>query len=135
MLDCVGRRHDLPPQRAAPVKAESEAVAAVPAAAAPAAAAAAESAPAPPTPAASEVQAAAAPKAAASASSATAAGGISAALVKELRESSGAGMMDCKKALAECSGDLEKAKEVSGRGCRCAWCTAGERQTGTLAAV
>lgn len=44
-----------------------------------------------------------------------AAGGISAALVKELREATGAGMMDCKKALAECEGDLEKAKEV-GRG-------------------
>lgn len=34
---------------------------------------------------------------------------ISAALVKELRERTGAGMMDCKKALAEMSGDLEKA--------------------------
>merc|ERR1712174_60000 len=36
---------------------------------------------------------------------------ISAKLVKELRDSSGAGMMDCKKALAECGGDLEKAEE------------------------
>lgn len=34
---------------------------------------------------------------------------ISASLVKELRERSGAGMMDCKKALAEASGDLESA--------------------------
>jgi elongation factor Ts len=34
---------------------------------------------------------------------------ISAALVKELREKTGAGMMDCKKALAETSGDLESA--------------------------
>ncbi len=34
---------------------------------------------------------------------------ISAALVKELRERTGAGMMDCKKALAENNGDLEKA--------------------------
>lgn len=34
---------------------------------------------------------------------------ISAALVKELRERTGAGMMDCKKALAEVSGDMEKA--------------------------
>ena len=34
---------------------------------------------------------------------------ISASLVKELREQTGAGMMDCKKALAECDGDLEKA--------------------------
>jgi hypothetical protein len=32
-------------------------------------------------------------------------------LVKQLREASGAGMMDCKKALAECGGDLEKAKD------------------------
>ncbi len=36
---------------------------------------------------------------------------ISASLVKELREKSGAGMMDCKKALAETAGDLEKASE------------------------
>ena len=35
--------------------------------------------------------------------------GISAAMVKELREKSGAGMMDCKNALKECDGDLEKA--------------------------
>jgi elongation factor Ts len=34
---------------------------------------------------------------------------ISAAMVKELREKSGAGIMDCKSALAECDGDLEKA--------------------------
>lgn len=34
---------------------------------------------------------------------------ISAALVKELREISGAGMMDCKKALAENGGNLEQA--------------------------
>ncbi|OIW03695.1 hypothetical protein TanjilG_30759 [Lupinus angustifolius] len=36
---------------------------------------------------------------------------ISAALVKQLREETGAGMMDCKKALAETGGDLEKAQE------------------------
>lgn len=36
---------------------------------------------------------------------------ISASLVKELREKTGAGMMDCKKALAESSGDFEKAIE------------------------
>jgi elongation factor Ts len=36
---------------------------------------------------------------------------ISAASVKELRERTGAGMMDCKKALSECGGDLEKAIE------------------------
>ena len=34
---------------------------------------------------------------------------ITAAMVKELREKSGAGMMDCKKALAETNGDLEAA--------------------------
>ncbi len=32
---------------------------------------------------------------------------ITASLVKELREKTGAGMMDCKKALEECNGDLE----------------------------
>lgn len=36
---------------------------------------------------------------------------ISASLVKELRELSGAGMMDCKKALEECNGDIEAAKD------------------------
>ncbi len=36
---------------------------------------------------------------------------ISATQVKELREKTGAGMMDCKKALAETSGDFEKAIE------------------------
>ena len=34
---------------------------------------------------------------------------ITAALVKELREKTGAGMMDCKRALAETRGDLEGA--------------------------
>lgn len=34
---------------------------------------------------------------------------VSAALVKELREKTGAGMMDCKRALAETGGDLEGA--------------------------
>ncbi len=34
---------------------------------------------------------------------------ITAAMVKELRERTGAGMMDCKKALAESDGDAEKA--------------------------
>jgi elongation factor Ts len=36
---------------------------------------------------------------------------ISAKLVKELREKTGAGMMDCKKALTETKGDIEKAIE------------------------
>ena len=34
---------------------------------------------------------------------------ITAAMVKELRDKTGAGMMDCKKALAECEADVEKA--------------------------
>ena len=34
---------------------------------------------------------------------------ISAQQVKELREATGAGMMDCKKALVESNGDMEKA--------------------------
>jgi elongation factor Ts len=34
---------------------------------------------------------------------------ITAAVVKELREKTGAGMMDCKKALGETAGDLDKA--------------------------
>ena len=36
---------------------------------------------------------------------------ITAAAVKELREITGVAMMDCKKALVECNGDLEEAKE------------------------
>ena len=36
---------------------------------------------------------------------------ITAAMVKELREISGAGMMDCKKALNETNGDMEAAME------------------------
>ena len=34
---------------------------------------------------------------------------ISASMVKDLREKTGAGMMDCKKALVECNGDMDKA--------------------------
>lgn len=34
---------------------------------------------------------------------------IKAALVKQLRDKTGAGMMDCKKALIECEGDMQKA--------------------------
>lgn len=37
---------------------------------------------------------------------------ISAALVKQLRDRTGAGMMDCKKALQEAGGDLEEAELV-----------------------
>ncbi len=34
---------------------------------------------------------------------------VTAAMVKDLREKTGAGMMDCKKALAETDGDMQKA--------------------------
>jgi translation elongation factor EF-Ts len=37
--------------------------------------------------------------------------GISASMVKELRERTGLGMLECKKALAEVEGDVEKAIE------------------------
>ena len=36
---------------------------------------------------------------------------ISAVMVKELRERTGLGMMDCKKALVEADGDMDKAIE------------------------
>ena len=37
---------------------------------------------------------------------------ITAGMVKELRETTGAGMMDCKKALAATDGDMEAAVEL-----------------------
>lgn len=37
---------------------------------------------------------------------------ISAAMVKELREKTGAGMLDCKKALEEAGGDMAKATDI-----------------------
>src|SRR3954468_5840408 len=37
---------------------------------------------------------------------------ITAGLVKELRELTGLGMMECKKALSEADGDLKKAEEL-----------------------
>lgn len=37
---------------------------------------------------------------------------ITAGMVKELRERTGSGMMDCKKALTEANGDMEKAVEI-----------------------
>ncbi len=37
---------------------------------------------------------------------------ITAAMVKELRERTGSGMMDCKKALSETNGDMDKAIEI-----------------------
>ena len=39
-------------------------------------------------------------------------GGIDAQLVRQLREATGAGMMDCKRALEEASGDLARATEI-----------------------
>ena len=45
---------------------------------------------------------------------------ITASLVKELREKTGAGMMDCKKALTETDGDIEKAVDwLREKGIRC----------------
>uniref|UniRef100_A0A453K360 Elongation factor Ts, mitochondrial n=1 Tax=Aegilops tauschii subsp. strangulata TaxID=200361 RepID=A0A453K360_AEGTS len=49
--------------------------------------------------------------AAAAAEASTTTATISPALVKQLRDATGAGMMDCKKALAESSGDIDKAQE------------------------
>ena len=37
---------------------------------------------------------------------------VTAAMVKELREKTGAGMLDCKKALEEANGDMEKATQI-----------------------
>jgi elongation factor Ts len=37
---------------------------------------------------------------------------ISAQMVKQLREMTGAGMMECKKALVEANGDIERAREI-----------------------
>ena len=37
---------------------------------------------------------------------------ISASLVKELRDATGAGMMDCKRALEEADGDLDAARTL-----------------------
>lgn len=56
-----------------------------------------------------EAPQAAAPVEAPQAEAKKAAGGISAAQVKQLRDQTGAGMMDCKKALNETNGDLEEA--------------------------
>jgi len=55
---------------------------------------------------------------------------ISAALVKDLREKTGAGMMDCKKALTESGGDPEKAVEWL----RQKGITSAEKKAGRVAA-
>ena len=55
---------------------------------------------------------------------------ITASMVKELREMTGAGMMDCKKALTETSGDMEKAVEYL----REKGLAAAEKKAGRIAA-
>ena len=47
---------------------------------------------------------------------------VTAAMVKELREMTGAGMMDCKKALAATDGDMDKAVEFLKRERTCRRC-------------
>ena len=37
---------------------------------------------------------------------------ITASMIKDLREMTGAGMMDCKKALTEADGNIDKAVEI-----------------------
>jgi elongation factor Ts len=55
---------------------------------------------------------------------------ISAKLVKQLRDKTGAGMMDCKKALGETEGDVEKAMEWL----RQKGITSAEKKAGKIAA-
>lgn len=55
---------------------------------------------------------------------------ITASMVKELRERTGAGMMDCKKALAEADGDIDKAVDVL----RKSGIAAAEKRSGRAAA-
>lgn len=40
---------------------------------------------------------------------------VTAALIKELRDETGAGVMDCRKALDECGGDKDKARAIIAR--------------------
>ena len=54
---------------------------------------------------------------------------ISASLVKELRALTGAGVIDCRNALAECRGDLEKAQQLL----RAKGLAAASRKTGRVA--
>jgi len=55
---------------------------------------------------------------------------ITAAMIKELRERTGAGMMDCKKALTEANGDMDSAIE----GLRIKGAAAAEKKSGRIAA-
>lgn len=54
---------------------------------------------------------------------------ITAAAVKELRELTGVGMLDCKTALEQASGDLDKAKEILRRKGHAAAAKRAERAT------
>lgn len=60
---------------------------------------------------------------------------ITAALIKELRDATGAGMMDVKKALTEAEGDIERAKEIiRARGIKAAGAREGRKaQEGLVA--
>lgn len=55
---------------------------------------------------------------------------VTAAMIKELRERTGAGMMDCKKALTEANGDMDAAIE----GLRIKGAAAAEKKSGRIAA-
>ena len=55
---------------------------------------------------------------------------ISAALVKELRERTGAGMMDCKKALTQTNGDIDQGIELL----RTLGVASAEKKSGRIAA-
>ncbi len=55
---------------------------------------------------------------------------ITAAMVKELRERTGSGMMECKKALVECDGDIEAAVEAM----RKAGLAKADKKSGRIAA-
>ena len=55
---------------------------------------------------------------------------ITASMVKELREMTGAGMMDCKKALTATDGDMDKAVEFL----REKGLAAAEKKAGRIAA-
>ena len=62
---------------------------------------------------------------------------ITAALIKQVREETGAGMMDCKKALTEADGDVARAKEIiRAKGIQAAGKREGRKaQEGTIAST
>lgn len=55
---------------------------------------------------------------------------ITAAMVKELREMTGAGMMDCKKALTETNGDMDAAVDVLKKAVQPRWKEAEQNRCG-----